>query len=232
MSGPNDTACDSYEGTVLDRCRRCQQCVCNRLACQGEHRQGHLSDRHFLVQPQTVDRPGIGDIAACLGSLASGDLLKRRHDVVAQSDPARSAPQVGDVRSDAYTVGSPHPPLEGQVDFAATASTWRVNPRCFILKLRLPARSPYFAAGVRRTSARARSLCQSLRVTPPADSQSWRFRFSWWIWGLWSAQLTRRRPRTAAFWGPLRAHQREGQQELGWNVVTLNRHFQCLRYPP
>jgi hypothetical protein len=96
-----------------------------------------LSDRHFLVQPQTVDRPGIGDIAACLGSLASGDLLKRRHDVVAQSDPARSAPQVGDVRSDAYTVGSPHPPLEGQVDFAATASTWRVNPRCFILKLRL-----------------------------------------------------------------------------------------------
>ena len=167
MSGPNDTARDSYEGTGLDRCRRCQQCVWNRLACQGEHRQGHLSDRHFLVQPQTVDRPGIGDIAACLGSLASGDLLKRRHDVVAQSDPARSAPQVGDVRSDAYTGGSPHPPLEGQVDFAATASTWRVNPRCFILKLRLPARSPYFAAGVRRTSARARSVSPADKEAPP-----------------------------------------------------------------
>ena len=103
--------------------------------------------------------------------------------MVAQSDPARSAPQVGDVRSDAYTVGSPHPPLEGQVDFAATASTWRVNPRCFILKLRLPARSPYFAAGVRRTSARVRSLCQSPPATPHADSQSWRFRFPWWFFG-------------------------------------------------
>ena len=50
--------------------------------------------------------------------------------VVAQSDLARSAPHVGDVRSDAYTAGSPHPPLDGQVDFAATASTWMVNPRC------------------------------------------------------------------------------------------------------
>ena len=71
--------------------------------------------------------------------------------MVAQSDLARSAPHVGDVISDAYT-GSPHPPLDGQVDFAATASTWMVNPRCFILKLR-PARTSYFAAGMRRTSA-------------------------------------------------------------------------------
>ena len=49
--------------------------------------------------------------------------------MVAQSDLARSAPHVGDVISDAYT-GSPHPPLDEQVDFAATASTWMVNPRC------------------------------------------------------------------------------------------------------
>jgi hypothetical protein len=190
-----------------------------------------MSDRHFLVQPQTVDRPGIGDIAACLGGLASGDLLKRRHDVVAQSDPARSAPQVGDVRSDAYTVGSPHPPLEGQVDFAATASTWRVSAVLY----------PQVAASSSQSlfrGRRAANKCTCAFVVPkpssdpPADSQSWRFRFSWWFWGLWSAQLTRRRPRTAAFWGPLRAHQHEGQQELGWNVVTLNRHFHCLRYPP
>ena len=215
----------------MDRCRRCQQCVWNRLACQGERRQGHLSDRHFLVQPQTVDRPGIGDIAACLGSLASGDLLKRRHDVGSvRSGPIRPPSRRCQIRC----IYSRQPAPTSRGAGRLCGHSIDVESKSAVLYPQVAASSSQSLFRGRR----AANKCTCAFVVPkpssdpPADSQSWRFRFSWWFWGLWSAQLTRRHPRTAAFWGPLRAHQREGQQELGWNVVTFNRHFHCLRYPP